>query len=224
MGLAEASKRKQNGSRTVVVVGDGALTGGMCFEGLINAGELKSDMLVVLNDNGNFIDPPVGSLHQYLDRVRTGKWYTRLRERFLSTLKKVPYGDGLERFAEHMEHVAHKTVSPGYIFEDLGFRYYGPINGHDRKQVEQALEHLSDVEGPVLLHVHTEKGGGWQPSIDDPLTYHSGKNFNLDTGEFHPAPPKKTTFSDVLAEVLIETAEDDKKLVAVTAAMPTGTG
>ena len=199
-------------------------TGGMCFEGLINAGELNSNMLVVLNDNGNFIDPPVGSLHHHLDRGRSGKWYSRLRERFLQNLKRIPYGDELGRLAEHFEHLAHKTVSPGYIFEDLGFRYFGPIDGHNRKQVEQTLEKLHDMEGPVLLHVHTEKGGGWQPSLDDPLTYHSGKNFNLDTGEFLPAPPSKATFSDMFAEVLIETAENDPHMVAVTAAMPTGTG
>ncbi len=224
VGVAEAFRRLGQKRKTVAVVGDGALTGGMCFEGLINAGELKSDLLVILNDNGNFIDEPVGALHTYLDRIRTGNFYKHVRERLSGILKKLPFGREVERVTEHVEQVAHKLVSPGYIFEDLGIRYFGPIDGHNRTEVEEMLHRLDDVHEPVLLHVLTRKGDGWGPSQEDPLTFHGPKGFDVDTGVF---PPKGKvigkTWSDVFADVMLELAEEDERLVTVTAAMPSGT-
>ncbi len=223
VGVSEGYRRQGQRRRTVVVVGDGALTGGMAFEGLINAGELKSDLLVVLNDNGNFIDAPVGSLHLHLDRIRTGKMYDYLRARFIKVLKRIPRGKGLERFAEHLELAAHKLISPGYIFEDLGFRYFGPVEGHNLAATESALRGVSELKGPILLHVLTKKGGGWQPSQDDPLTFHGPKGFDVDTGYFHPKPKSRKTYSQVFADTLVALAKDDPRLVAITAAMPSGT-
>ncbi|GDY13155.1 1-deoxy-D-xylulose-5-phosphate synthase 1 [Planctomycetota bacterium] len=230
VGVAEAYRRLGQKRRTVVVVGDGALTGGMAFEGLINAGQLKSDLLVILNDNGTFIDAPVGSLHTHLDRIRTGRLYNHIRTRFLSTLKGLWAGAELERFAEQLEHAAHKVISPGYIFEDLGFRYFGPIDGHDLHTVEDNLKRIATLcesgqaDRPVLLHVLTRKGGGWEPSAKDPLKFHGPRGFNIDSGEFLPKPPAAKTYSQIFAEACIELAAEDERVVAITAAMPTGTG
>jgi 1-deoxy-D-xylulose-5-phosphate synthase len=219
VGVAEAYRRLGMKRKTVVVVGDGALTGGMAFEGLINAGELKSDLLVVLNDNGNFIDAPVGSLHSYLDRIRTGRTFARLRQLALNISKKV----GLEHVTENLELAMKKFISPGYIFEDLGFRYFGPVDGHDIAAVEEALTRVADLQEPVLLHCLTKKGGGWQPSVDDPLKFHGPKGFDLDTGYFHPKAPAGKTYSQVFAEAAMELAAEDERLVTITAAMPSGT-
>lgn len=223
VGVAEADRRLGLDRRTVVVVGDGSLTGGICFEGLINAGDLQTPMLVILNDNGNFIDPPTGALHRYLDQIRSGRFYNHVRDRLLGILKRMPYGSEMERLAEHAEQVAHKLVTPGYIFEDLGFRYFGPIDGHNRREVERMLRKVGDLGVPVILHVATTKGGGWAPSQSDPLTYHGPKGFDPDTGEFAAVEAGAATYSQVFAETLCQLAEEDPKLVAITAAMPSGT-
>ena len=231
VGVAEGYRRQHSGSQlkrsTVVVVGDGALTGGMCFEGLINAGQLKSDLIVVLNDNGNFIDPPTGSLHTHLDHIRTGTVFTNLHERFKSALKSLPRGKYLKRLAEHLELVAHKLVSPGYIFEDLGFAYFGPVDGHDITATEELLKRVQNRGGPILVHIHTKKGGGWEPAIADPLKFHGPKGFHIDTGE--PLTPPSTgkkakTYSQVFADTVCELMQEDPAVVAITAAMPSGTG
>jgi 1-deoxy-D-xylulose-5-phosphate synthase len=224
VGVAEGYRRQASRRRTVVVVGDGALTGGMSFEGLINAGQLKSDLLVVLNDNGNFIDAPVGSLHTHLDRIRTGRMYDQLRTRVVSLLKRIPRGKGLERFVEHMEHAAHKLISPGYIFEDLGFRYFGPVDGHDEAATEDALRRVADLRGPILLHVMTKKGGGWEPAVQDPLKFHGPKGFDLESGYFHPKVKAGRTYSQIFADTMLAMAGEDPRLVTITAAMPSGTG
>jgi 1-deoxy-D-xylulose-5-phosphate synthase len=229
VGVAEAYRRLGQPRRTVVVVGDGALTGGMAFEGLINAGQLRSDLIVILNDNGNFIDAPVGSLHTHLDRIRTGSLYNHLRTRFLAAIKGLPKGAEMERLAEHLELAAHKAISPGYIFEDLGFRYFGPMDGHDLAATETALRRIRQLcetgqaGRPILVHVMTRKGGGWAPSAADPLTYHGPRGFHIDSGDFHPKPASRT-YSHVFAETLAELAREDARVVAITAAMPSGTG
>jgi 1-deoxy-D-xylulose-5-phosphate synthase len=226
VGVAEGYRRQASGPKrsTVVVVGDGALTGGMCFEALINAGQLKSDLIVVLNDNGNFIDPPTGSLHTHLDRIRTGTVFTHLHERFKGALKSLPRGKYLKRLAEHLELVAHKLVSPGYIFEDLGFAYFGPVDGHDLAATEELLRRVQHRGGPILVHVHTRKGGGWEPAVADPLKFHGPKGFDVDTGAFAPVAKKAKTYSQVFADTVIELMEEDPAVVAITAAMPSGTG
>ncbi|MEK7411718.1 MAG: 1-deoxy-D-xylulose-5-phosphate synthase, partial [Planctomycetota bacterium] len=222
VGVAEGYRHSSHRRATVVVVGDGALTGGMSYEGLINAGQFKSDMIVVLNDNGQFIDAPTGSLHTHLDRIRTGAMYQHLRERFLQTLKRLPAGVHMERLAEQLELAAHKAITPGYIFEDLGFRYFGPVDGHDLTIIEEALRNVSRLRGPILLHVLTKKGGGWVPAAADPLKYHGPKGFDLDTGAFRPKPSART-YSTVFAETLTELATEDDKVIGITAAMPSGT-
>lgn len=224
VGVSEGYRRQGQRRRTVVVVGDGALTGGMAFEGLINAGQLKSDLLVVLNDNGTFIDAPVGSLHTHLDRIRTGQLFQHLRSRFLRVLKRMPRSKGIEKFGAQLEIAAHKLISPGYIFEDLGFSYFGPVDGHDLAATEDLLKRVSTLAGPVLVHVFTKKGGGWEPAANDPLKFHGPKGFDLETGVFLPAPRKGRTYSQVFADTCATLAQQDARVVTITAAMPSGTG
>jgi 1-deoxy-D-xylulose-5-phosphate synthase len=222
VGVAEGYRHSEHRRATVVVIGDGALTGGMAYEGLINAGQLKSDLIVILNDNGQFIDAPTGSMHLHLDRIRTGSMYQHLRRRFLDTLKLLPAGAHFEKLAEQLELAAHKAISPGYIFEDLGFRYFGPVDGHDMVLTEEALSNVARLKGPILLHVLTKKGGGWEPSAADPLKFHGPKGFDVSSGVFQVKPPSRT-YSTVFAETLTAIANEDEKVVAITAAMPSGT-
>jgi 1-deoxy-D-xylulose-5-phosphate synthase len=224
VGVAEGYRQLNQRRWTVAVVGDGALTGGMAFEGLINAGQLKSELIVVLNDNGNFIDAPVGSLHTHLSRIRSGQMFQYLRERFKAALKRMPRGDRFSKLAKHVELAAERLISPGYIFEDLGFKYFGPVEGHSVTDTEDALRRVSRLKGPILLHVLTKKGGGWQPSEGDPLKFHGPKGFDLDTGLFHPKAPARPTYSQVFADELGAIAAEDERVVAITAAMPSGTG
>ena len=226
VGVAEAFKRQGFKRKTVVVIGDGALTGGMAYEGLINAGELQNDLLVVLNDNGNFIDAPVGALHRYLDKLRTGKWYNKIRDRLKSSLRKSNSAKktGLGRLAQQIDQATHRIITPSFIFEDLGFRYFGPVDGHDMQAVEAAVRDVSDLGRPVILHVLTQKGGGWQPSQEDPLTFHGPKGFDVETGAFKKTGSSAKTYSKVCAEALCDIAAEDNRLVAITAAMPSGTG
>lgn len=226
VGVAEAFKRQGFKRKTVVVIGDGALTGGMAYEGLINAGELQNDLVVVLNDNGNFIDAPVGALHRYLDKLRTGKWYNKIRDRLKGALKTSPSAKktGLSRLAQQLDQATHRLVTPSFIFEDLGFRYFGPVDGHDLQAVENAIRDVSELGRPVIIHVLTKKGGGWQPSQADPLTFHGPKGFDVETGTFHKKSASAKTYSKVCAETLCEIAATDNRLMAITAAMPSGTG
>ena len=224
VGVAEGYRRLGQRRHTVVVVGDGALTGGMAFEGLINAGQLKTDLMVVLNDNGTFIDAPVGSLHHHLDRIRTGELFQHLRSRFMRVLKRIPRGKGIEKFAEQLEIAAHKLISPGYIFEDLGFNYFGPVDGHDLVATEDLLRRVAALSGPVLVHVITKKGSGWAPSAKDPLKFHGPKGFDLETGVFLPMAQKVRTYSHVFADTCAALAKQDARVVTITAAMPSGTG
>ena len=224
VGVAEGYRRLGQKRWTVVVVGDGALTGGMAFEGLINAGQLKSKVLVVLNDNGNFIDAPVGSLHTHLDRIRSGRMFQYLRERFKEVLKRVPRGERFSRLAKHMELAAERLITPGYIFEDLGFKYFGPVDGHSIAATEEAMRRVSHLNGPIMLHVMTTKGEGWEPSEADPLKFHGPKGFNVDTGIFAPkSSVARQTYSAVFADELTQMAKEDERVVAITAAMPSGT-
>ncbi len=224
IGLADGFQRRNLRRKTVVVVGDGSFTGGMVFEGMINGAENRPDLLVILNDNGTFIDQPVGALHAYFDRIRTNQYYLGLRDRMLRMLGRMPFGLTMERITETAESAARRLVSPGSLFEELGFRYFGPVDGHVREDLEDIFTRVAAMHEPVLIHVHTEKGGGWEPSAADPLAFHGPRNFCADTGVFFPRPEKRTTYSEVFSRTLCDLADEDPSLVAVTAAMPTGTG
>jgi 1-deoxy-D-xylulose-5-phosphate synthase len=225
LGMARAAQLKGEDRKVVAIIGDGAMTAGMAFEALNNAGDphegRKADMLVVLNDNDMSISPPVGALNKYLARLMSGKFYTAAREGAKSMLRNAP---PLFELARRFEEHAKGMVVPGTIFEEFGFNYVGPIDGHDLEALVPTLENLRDKKGPQFLHVVTKKGFGYRPAEADPVKYHaaSGK-FNPAEG-FPKSAPGKLTFTQVFGQWLCDMAEADARLVAITPAMREGSG
>jgi len=225
LGMARAAQLKGENRRAVAIIGDGAMTAGMAFEAMNNAGDPHAgelpDMLVVLNDNDMSISPPVGALNKYLARLMSGKFYTAAREGAKSVLRGAP---PLFELARRFEEHAKGMVVPGTIFEEFGFNYVGPIDGHDLEALVPTLENLRDKKGPQFLHVVTKKGYGYQPAEADPVKYHaaSGK-FNPAEG-FPKSAPGKLTFTQVFGQWLCDMADADERLVAVTPAMREGSG
>jgi 1-deoxy-D-xylulose-5-phosphate synthase len=225
LGMARAAQLKGENRRAVAIIGDGAMTAGMAFEAMNNAGDPHAgelpDMLVVLNDNDMSISPPVGALNKYLARLMSGKFYTAAREGAKSVLRGAP---PLFELARRFEEHAKGMVVPGTIFEEFGFNYVGPIDGHDLDALVPTLENLRDKKGPQFLHVVTKKGYGYLPAEADPVKYHaaSGK-FNPAEG-FPKSAPGKLTFTQVFGQWLCDMAEADERLVAITPAMREGSG
>jgi 1-deoxy-D-xylulose-5-phosphate synthase len=225
LGMAAAAQIKGEDRKAVAVIGDGAMTAGMAFEALNNAGFGHDghavDMLVVLNDNDMSISPPVGALNRYLARLISGQFYAAAREGAKAVLKNAP---PLFELARRFEEHAKGMVVPGTIFEEFGFNYVGPIDGHDLDSLIPTLENLRGKKGPQFLHVVTKKGQGYKPAEADPVRYHaaSGK-FDPEEG-FPIAKPGKTTFTQVFGQWLCDMAQADPKLVGVTPAMREGSG
>ncbi len=223
-GMAMAAKIKGEERHSVAVIGDGAMTAGMAFEALNSAGishaGLMGDMLVVLNDNDMSISPPVGALNKYLARLMSGKFYASAREGAKTVLKNTPLYEFARRFEEHTKGM----VVPGTIFEEFGFNYVGPIDGHDLDSLIPTLENLRDKRGPQFLHIVTKKGQGYKLAEADPVLYHAA------SGKFDPAEgfpkskPGKPTFTQVFGQWLCDMAEADKRLVGITPAMREGSG
>jgi len=223
-GMAMAAKIKGEERKAVAVIGDGALTAGMAFEALNNAGVahggLMGDVLVVLNDNDMSISPPVGALNKYLARLMSGKFYAATREGAKSVLKNTPLYEFARRFEEHTKGM----FVPGTIFEEFGFNYVGPIDGHDLDALIPTLENLRAKKGPQFLHVVTKKGQGYKLAEADPVKYHGPSPFNLVEGIKPSTKPTKTTFTQVFGEWLCDMAEADPLLVGITPAMREGSG
>ena len=225
LGMARAAQLKGESRRVVAIIGDGAMTAGMAFEALNNAGDphegRKTDLLVVLNDNDMSISPPVGALNKYLARLMSGSFYAAAREGAKSVLRNAP---PLFELARRFEEHAKGMVVPGTIFEEFGFNYVGPIDGHDLDALVPTLENLRAKRGPQFLHVVTKKGYGYRPAEADPVKYHaaSGK-FNPAEG-FPKSAPGKLTFTQVFGQWLCDMAEADERLVAITPAMREGSG
>jgi len=224
-GMAMAAKIKGESRKAVAIIGDGAMTAGMAFEALNNAGVahggLMGDVLVILNDNDMSISPPVGGLNRYLARLMSGKFYGKAREGAKSLLRDTPLYELARRFEEHTKGM----VVPCTIFEEFGFNYVGPIDGHDLESLIPTLENLRDKPGPQFLHVVTKKGAGYKLAEADPVKYHaaSGK-FDPKIGFVKPSTPPKTTFTQVFGEWLCDMAEQDPRLVGITPAMREGSG
>ncbi|CAM3819373.1 1-deoxy-D-xylulose-5-phosphate synthase [Roseateles saccharophilus] len=224
-GMAMAAKLKGENRKALAIIGDGSMTAGMAFEALNNAGVahggLLGDVLVILNDNDMSISPPVGALNKYLARLMSGSIYTAAREGAKSVLKNTPLYEFARKFEEHTKGM----VVPGTIFEEFGFNYVGPIDGHDLDALIPTLENLRDKKGPQFLHIVTKKGAGYKLAEADPVKYHaaSGK-FDPAVGFVKPATPPKTTFTQVFGEWLCDMAEQDERLVGITPAMREGSG
>jgi 1-deoxy-D-xylulose-5-phosphate synthase len=229
LGLAEADKKAGRDALSVAVVGDGALTAGLVFEALNHAGHIGSDLLVILNDNGCSISPTTGALSATCSDIRVTHFFRKFRDRGKEFLEKLPYlGKDASRLATNVFDAASRlTHQPGAIFMDLGFRYFGPIDGHDLVALEKWLKEMRAVTGPKLLHVVTHKGYGMPWAAQDPVTWHGAKPYEVKGGTASfkksdaPAPP---AYTKVVSGALIEAAKEDPKVVAITAAMPDGTG
>jgi 1-deoxy-D-xylulose-5-phosphate synthase len=225
LGMAVAAKMKGENRKSVAIIGDGAMTAGMAFEALNNAGMPHAcglaDMLVILNDNDMSISPPVGALNRYLARLMSGKFYAAAREGAKSVLKNAP---PLFELARRFEEHAKGMVVPGTIFEEFGFNYVGPIDGHDLDSLIPTLENLRDKPGPQFLHVVTKKGYGYKLAEADPVNYHGPGKFDPAVGLQKPAVAPKTTFTQVFGQWLCDMADKDKRLVGITPAMREGSG
>jgi 1-deoxy-D-xylulose-5-phosphate synthase len=224
LGMAHAARLKGEQRRVVAVIGDGALTGGMAFEALNHAGGPHgvgpADLLVILNDNDMSISPPVGALNKHLARLMSGQFYSAAREGAKHMLKGTPLYEFARRFEEHTKGM----VVPGTIFEELGFTYVGPIDGHDLDALIPTLENLRDRRGPQFLHVITKKGYGYKLAEADPINYHGPGRFDPTVGLQTPASPPKPTFSQVFGHWLCDMAAADSRLVGITPAMREGSG
>jgi 1-deoxy-D-xylulose-5-phosphate synthase len=224
LGMAHAAKLKGESHRAVAVIGDGALTGGMAFEAMNHGGAPHgvgpADLLVILNDNDMSISPPVGALNKHLARLMSGKAYNSVREGAKSVLKGTPLYEFAKRFEEHTKGM----VVPGAIFEELGFTYVGPIDGHDLDSLIPTLENLRQAKGPQFLHVVTKKGYGYKLAEADPVNYHGPSKFDPAVGLQKPTTAPKPTFTQVFGGWLCDMAASDPRLVAITPAMREGSG
>ncbi|HEB55020.1 MAG TPA: 1-deoxy-D-xylulose-5-phosphate synthase [Gammaproteobacteria bacterium] len=221
LGMALAAARTGSTRRSVAIIGDGALTAGMAFEALNHAGDLDANLLVVLNDNDMSISPNVGGLSNHLARMLSGRLYSTMREGSKKVLGVMPSVWELARRAE--EHVKGMVV-PGTLFEELGFNYIGPIDGHDLDTLIKTLENLKHLKGPQFLHVVTTKGKGYQPAEDNPCAYHGVGRFDPDSGDLEQKPGTTPTYTKVFSDWLCDMAKQDDRLVAITPAMREGSG
>ncbi len=221
LGMAVARDLKEKDFKVTAVIGDGAMTAGLAYEGLNNAGHLKNDLLVILNDNNMFISKKVGAMGEYLTKILTFKPFQKFESKVMNTLKKHPkWGNEIMRMARRSK----SFLTPGLIFEELGFNYYGPVDGHNIKGLIDNLESLSDVKGPKLLHVITKKGKGYKPAEENPERFHGTGSFKIETGEAPVTGDDPPKYQDVFGDTLVDLAGRDKDIVAITAAMESGTG
>ena len=224
LGMSVAKKLSNDNNNVVAVIGDGAMSAGMAYEAMNNAGALKSKLIVVLNDNDMSIARPVGAMSKYLARLLSGKIYFNLRE----TVKMVTsaFSKRFSQKAGKAEDILRGIVSGGTLFSELGFYYIGPVDGHDVNNLVQILENVknSNHQGPVLIHIRTQKGKGYKPAEDSGDKYHGVSKFNIATGEQKKTQSNAPSYTKVFAETLIKHAEQDTKIIGITGAMPSGTG
>lgn len=225
LGLAQARDLRQKKFSVVSVIGDGALTGGMAFEALNYAGDVKTDLIVVLNDNEMSIDPNVGGVHSYLARMRTDPKYFRLKEDLEQLLERIPaIGRTMLRSAERFKDSVKYLLIPGMLFEELGFTYLGPVNGHNIPVLLALFREARGVKGPVLIHAVTKKGKGYAYAEKNPLLFHGVGPFDKDTGKSLQINSTATTYSQVFGHAMEEFAAGDDEIITITAAMTSGTG
>ncbi len=220
LGMAVAAKGKGEDRKVVAVIGDSSISGGMAFEAMNQAGALDTDLLVILNDNDMSISPPVGAFRNHLAKVLSGKLYTRVREGGKSALSNLPHvSQFVGRAEEHMKGM----VMPGTMFEEMGFNYIGPIDGHDIDTVVDTLENMKSIPGPRLLHVVTKKGKGFKPAESDPCFYHGVPPFDPVTGAINSAT-SGPTYTRIFSDWICDLAACDQRLMAITPAMREGSG
>ncbi len=223
MGLALGRDLNNQDYKIVAIIGDGSLSGGMCFEALNHAGHLQSDILVVLNSNNMAISAVQGALSRYVNRIISTPTYNRVHNKIREVILKIPaMGKSIARFGAKLEEALKGLIVPGWLFEELGFRYFGPIDGHDLATLISTLQAVKDLPGPKLLHVITQKGKGYKYAENDPTTFHGVMKFDVDTGKVDRKQEK--SFTKAFSEIAGELFDKDKNVVGITAAMLDGTG
>ncbi|MDP3008027.1 MAG: 1-deoxy-D-xylulose-5-phosphate synthase [Methylococcales bacterium] len=222
LGMAIASSLKGEDKQMVAIIGDGSITGGMAFEAMNHAGAIDANLLVILNDNDMSISPPVGAMSNYLTKILSSKFYSSIREESKKALSKMPSVWEIARRTE--EHIKGMVV-PGTLFEELGFNYIGPIDGHDMEMLVSTLENLKEISGPRFLHIVTKKGKGYAPAELDPLAYHGVPAFDP-SKDYLPksAPSPHPTYTEVFGQWLCDMAAQDDRLLGITPAMREGSG
>jgi 1-deoxy-D-xylulose-5-phosphate synthase len=226
LGMAEALRKRGEEAKVIAVIGDGSMTAGLAFEGLNHAGHIDQDLIVILNDNEMSISPNVGALSSYLNRLMTGQFVNRFREdikAFLETLPRI--GKSALRFAKQAEESLKGLLMPGLLFEELGMQYIGPIDGHRLDYLIETLQNVKKLRGPILIHVITKKGKGYPPAEANPARFHSVSPFHIETGDPKQGPTgTPPSYTEVFGETLCQLARENKGLIAITAAMQSGTG
>lgn len=224
LGMAIARDLKHEDNHVIAVIGDGALTGGMALEALNHAGSMKTNLTVILNDNEMSISKNVGGISLFLSKARTRKFYTESNRHVKNFLNKIMPNKTAKivKFVRKIKYSIKQLLMPTMLFEDIGFRYLGPVDGHDIEKLENILKISKELDGPVLIHVVTKKGKGYKPAEENPAKFHSASNFDIETGESTKAKVKD--YSKAFGDKLIELAKRNEKIVAITAAMKDGTG
>jgi len=223
LGIIEARDQKKGNFKVIAVIGDGALTAGLAFEGLNHAGHLKKDLIVILNDNEMSISPNVGALSAYLNRIMTGDLYTKFKKETKSFLERIPkVGEPVLKMAQKAEDTVKGFFVPGMLFEELGFEYVGPIDGHKIEILIETLGRFQDFPGPVLIHTITKKGKGYAPAEKSPWIFHGVGPFDIETG--NQLSTTNPTYSEIFGNFLVKLARKDNRIIAITAAMTEGTG
>jgi 1-deoxy-D-xylulose-5-phosphate synthase len=225
LGMASARCLKRERHRVIAVIGDGSMTAGIAFEGLNNAGDQNKDLIVVLNDNGMSIAPNVGALSSFLSRQLTRPAMVFLKKQVENLLRSFPaIGDDLVAWAKRSEDSFKAFFTPGMLFEALKFTYLGPVNGHRLDHLIETFNNVKNLNGPILVHVLTTKGKGYRPAESDPTSFHGLGKFDPDTGEPKKSVSEVPSYTDVFGDTLVRLARENPKIVAITAAMPDGTG
>jgi 1-deoxy-D-xylulose-5-phosphate synthase len=227
LGIKEALRLYgDNDTKVIAVIGDGSLTAGLAFEGLDQAGHLRRNLIVIVNDNGMSIYPNVGAISNFLSRKLTSSRFARMRKRIKDFILSLPkrYSDPLYKVAQRTEVSFKSFVTPGVLFEGFGFQYIGPIKGHDLKELIETLNNIKNWDGAVLVHVKTQKGKGYEYAEKNPIFWHGVGPFDRKTGELLSKNNTAATYTKVFSDTVIKLAETDKHIVAITAAMPDGTG
>lgn len=226
LGMAEARRLRGEEGKVIAVIGDGSMTAGLAFEGLNQAGHIDQDLIVILNDNEMSISPNVGALSSYLNRLMTGQFAYRFRNEIKNFLESLPprIGKKLLRFAKHAEESLKGLLIPGLLFEELGLQYIGPIDGHRMDYLIETFQNIKKLRGPILVHVITQKGKGYPPAEMNPDRFHGVPPFVIETGEFRSTQKNPPTYTEAFGETLCQLARENRRLIAITAAMQSGTG
>ena len=224
VGMARADFLSKRNSRVAVLVGDASIVNGLAFEGLNNAGTLKRQMLIILNDNSMSISEPQGAFANYLEHLRVTTTYDEVKKRVQHLLEQIPYGQQISDVAYHVKQGIKNTIAPGHIFEDLGLKYFGPVDGHDIPTLLEKLNELKDLNAPAVLHIKTVKGKGYEWACEDPTTFHSPKPYRVEGCRVVLEKGNGRSWTAAFADAMVNLARKNDKVCGITAAMPDGTG